>query len=95
MKLTLSAKPIDLSDCKRWAFVHKPPVVFYLRELWALPLPAFMIKTKDATTYLSAQDTTNHPAWTGEKKSIVGEDSRAAHFLRKFENLRKPGDQQK
>ena len=41
------------------------------------------------------QDTTNHPAWTGEKKAMVGDDSRAAQFLRKYDNLRTPNPQEK
>ena len=41
------------------------------------------------------QDTTNTPAWTGETKSVIGEDSRAAQFLRKFDSLRQPEPQQK
>ncbi|CAL5228692.1 g11869 [Coccomyxa viridis] len=40
-------------------------------------------------------DTTNHPAWTGEKKAMVGDDSRAAQFLRKYDNLRTPNPQEK
>ena len=42
-----------------------------------------------------SQDTTNNPLWTGEKKALVGDDSRAAQFLRKYDNLRKPATQQK
>ena len=47
------------------------------------------------STVISLQDTTNTPAWTGETKSVIGEDSRAAQFLRKFDSLRQPEPQQK
>ena len=34
------------------------------------------------------QDTTNHPAWTGEENTVSSEDEHMARFLKRFGVLR-------
>lgn len=51
-----------------------------------------MATTMERTTpYFLREDTTNHPAWTGEEGGISSEDEHLSKFMRKYEGLSAAG----
>ena len=64
---------------------------YFLREVPTLQTRAFNMDTlaavckwDDPARRFLIQDTTNHPAWTGEENTVSSEDEHMARFLKRF-----------
>ena len=72
---------------------------FSLPQLWSAPRRTssercvhrlivsvrFILRLHQGSTVVRAmQDTTNHPAWTGEENTVSSEDEHMARFLKRF-----------
>lgn len=55
-----------------------------LRDGSSYSLPSVLNRP---AAYILQTDTTNHPAWTGEKAGISTEDERMARIMRRFDGF--------